>query len=419
MRETTRAWRSDFGSFIVDRRGTILGFDEAMERLTGWPAVEVVGRCKDLGPGETLQGDTGLTDVPPLYAGEIPMVAGTKSLDLTLYGRDGRQLDVEALAKRLAGPGERILVTVLRVLARSALIGVSDDLRLRDPLTGLPGREAFERQLAEDTRNAMATGRPLALILVDVDHLHEVNERLGQEAGDEVLQHLGGILRVTVDDEHRLYRLDDDDFAVLLTDAGRGEARQVASTLRSTVERYRLFPHTMGESKTRITLSLGAASLPTDAETDGDLLERATEALNEARSMGRNRVWCYLRRPRVPLQVPVFFDGAEDLLVGYTRDLSPSGIFVQTAAPIDIGMRCALTFPLPGMDGQIHVIGRVVRTVPPDMSVETREVRIPGMGVEFERFERSSDRRAIDSYLHGHEAQTLRPETGALSLGRE
>jgi len=131
--------------------------------------------------------------------------------------------------------------------------------------------------------------------------------------------------------------------------------------------------------------------------------------------MGRNRVWCYLRRPRVPLEVPVFFDGAESLLVGYTRDLSPSGIFVQTAVPIDIGMRCALAFPLPGREGKVHVIGRVVRTVPPEFST-SETLRVPGMGVEFERFSGRTDRRAIDSWVHRHEAETVRPETHPLSI---
>jgi hypothetical protein len=73
----------------------------------------------------------------------------------------------------------------------------------------------------------------------------------------------------------------------------------------------------------------------------------------------------------VPVQVPVFFEGAESLLVGYTRDLSPSGVFVQTSAPIEIGMRCALAFPLPGHEGKVHVVGRVVRTVPPDDDAAT------------------------------------------------
>ena len=132
--------------------------------------------------------------------------------------------------------------------------------------------------------------------------------------------------------------------------------------------------------------------------------------------MGRNRVWCYLRRPRVSLEVPVYFEGSASLLVGYTRDLSPSGVFVQTAAPIDIGMRCALTFNLPGRDDRIHVIGRVVRTVPAETVFEAREVRIPGMGVEFERFGGKCDRRAIDAYVHGHEETTTRPERGPLSI---
>ena len=132
--------------------------------------------------------------------------------------------------------------------------------------------------------------------------------------------------------------------------------------------------------------------------------------------MGRNRVWCYLRRPRVPLQVPVFFDGADDLLVGYTRDLSPSGIFVQTAAPMEIGMRCALAFPLPGHSSKVHVIGHVVRIVPVDVPADSTTIRIPGMGIEFERFGGNSDRRAIEAFLHTNESSTLRPEIGPLSI---
>ena len=132
--------------------------------------------------------------------------------------------------------------------------------------------------------------------------------------------------------------------------------------------------------------------------------------------MGRNRVWCYLRRPRVPVQVPVYFDGSEPLLVGYTRDLSPSGIFVQTTEDIDVGMRCALAFPLPGQNSKVHVVGRVVRTVLPEMEEEA-EMRIPGLGIEFERFGGANDRRAIDAFLHTREDSSLRPETGILSLG--
>jgi hypothetical protein len=58
-----------------------------------------------------------------------------------------------------------------------------------------------------------------------------------------------------------------------------------------------------------------------------------------------------------------------------------------------------------------------VRKVPPQLSDETGEVRIPGLGFEFERFGDAGDRRAIDAFLHGRETTSLRPETGILSVG--
>jgi uncharacterized protein (TIGR02266 family) len=180
------------------------------------------------------------------------------------------------------------------------------------------------------------------------------------------------------------------------------------------VERFRFFGVSEGSAVLPVTLSLGAASFPADTDNAIDLLGRAREALEEARSFGRNRVWCYLRRPRVPLQVPVYFDGIDSTLLGFSLDLSPSGIFVQTRSPIDIGMRCALAFPLPGSDGNVHVIGRVVRTVPPEHA-PVGELRVPGMGIEFERLG-TPDRRALELFLHRNEGMTRRPENGRFSV---
>jgi diguanylate cyclase (GGDEF)-like protein len=349
-----------------------------------------------------------------LYDGHIPVGTENKRFRMSINSRNGRRLDVQCSVKQLNGAGQRMLVTVLRVLARSAESGATRNERSADPLTGLSDAASFSSEMAASFRSAATTARPLALILLDVDRLREVNDRLGHDIGDDVLKKIAGILRVSVEDERRIARLSDDDFAILVPGGGRGEARQIAAAIRSTVERFSFFP--AGDSETpRVTISLGAASFPADADSETELFERAGDALAEARSMGRNRVWCYLRRPRVPVQVPVFFDGTEALLVGYTRDLSPSGIFVQTTEDIDVGMRCALAFPLPGQSGKVHVVGRVVRTVLPDLATES-ELRIPGLGIEFERFGGSNDRRAIDTFLHHREGETLRPETGILSV---
>ena len=401
------------GSFIVDRGGTVLGFDLGMEAITGWPAVEVVGRHKDATATVAIAGG-GRAISASLFDGEVPWPSETVRLEMRINCRDGRSLDVEAVATRAHGSFERVAVTVQRVLARSESGSARGDWSRRDEVTGLMGREAFLKRLDDVLARAAAEGKPVALILADVDHLRRVNDRMGHVAGNEVLKKVGAIIRATVDDDDLASRLEDDDFALILPGAGRGEARQVAARLRSTVERFRFFDLRDGSSNIPVTLSLGAASYPADTDNASDLLGRARDALQEARSFGRNRVWCYLRRPRVPLQVPVYFDGMDSALLGFSLDLSPSGIFVQTRVPIDIGMRCALAFPLPGGDGNVHAIGRVVRTVPAE-PIPTGESRFPGMGIEFERLG-SPDRRALESFVHQQESTTRRPENSVLSV---
>jgi uncharacterized protein (TIGR02266 family) len=398
MREIRDAGRGDAGSFLVDGAGTIVGFDGGMERLTGWTAADVVGRP---------------AGVPILLEGALTPRPGRDHAEIALLARDGSVLDVEASMVRCDGAGERYTVTVLRVVARNEAgrIAPSDG---RDPLTGLATRESFLERLGVEMREAAATGRPLALVVADVDHLRKIADTRGRDAAATVLRKLAGILRATVREDDLVARLADDDFAVILNGLGRGSARQVAARLRSTIERFRFASTWDGGSSYSVTLSLGAASYPTDADNELDLVNRATEALDEARSLGRNRVWCYMRRPRVPLRTPVYLEGASPLLLGFSQDLSPSGLFVATPAPIDVGMRCALSFPLPNAQGNVHVIGRVVRTVPV-VAPAAIELRSPGMGVEFERFG-PEDRHAIEAYLYENESRTLRPEGRIFSV---
>ncbi len=400
IREIRDAGRGsgDVGSFLVDGHGTIVGFDGGMERLSGWTAADVVGR-----PGGG----------PILLEGAFVPAAGQEAAEIALLARDGSVLDVEASVVRCEGTGERYTVSILRVVARNEAgrVAPTDG---RDPLTGLATRESFLERLGVEMRAAASGARPLALVVADVDHLRKVADTRGRDAAATVLRKLAGILRATVREDDLVARLADDDFAVILNGLGRGSARQVAARLRSTIERFRFAATADGGSSFSVTLSLGAASYPTDADNETDLLTRATEALDEARSLGRNRVWCYMRRPRVPLRTPVYLEGASPLLLGFSQDLSPSGLFVATPAPIDVGMRCALSFPLPTAQGNVHVIGRVVRTVPM-RRVAVTDVRSPGMGVEFERFG-PEDRHAIEAYLYENESRTLRPEGRVFSV---
>ena len=97
MTTLTRSRQAENGAFIVDRSGTILGFDQALEGLTGWPATEMVGRNKQLGrtlsPG--INSERPLGNVS-LYDGDLPEVTTSRSLELTLHCRNGRAIQVEA-----------------------------------------------------------------------------------------------------------------------------------------------------------------------------------------------------------------------------------------------------------------------------------------------------------------------------------
>lgn len=395
------------GAFLVDAKGTILGFDERMESLTGWAAVEVVGRSRDAATAGRPISAAGR----PLIEGEIRPLGATAIVDLRLHCRDGRTLDVEAQASRSGALSDRITVNVLRVVAMTTEAASTAVAERTDIMTGLPTEEPFAERLAKTLEASALVGQPAAVIVADVDHLRKINDRFGRSAGDGVLLKLAGIIRASAREQDVVARLGEDTFAALLPGVGRGSARQVAARLRSTVERFRFFGVAETEGAPRVTLSIGAASYPADALSAKDLLSRAREAMEEARALGRNRVWCYMRRPRVPVRTPVYLDGSDPVLLGFTRDLSPSGLFVSTPSPIEIGMRCALSFPLPNTDGNVHVIGRVVRTVPVDEPVAPGVLRTPGMGIEFERFG-EHERRAIESFLYENERHSLRPETG-------
>jgi diguanylate cyclase (GGDEF)-like protein len=410
--KTEKRTRRARGSFLVDGRGVVLGFDAGMEDLTGRAAVQVVGRHKDAAdPASQMETPGQFAASPPLYEGAVGIPAESEVQDLILYGHDGRAIYVEARVSRLSGSGERVAVEILDVLARSEGALGRERLGGQDAVTGLPDRTALLFKLTEQFRRARALAKPLALVLADVDHMRRINDRFGRKAGDEVLRKLAGIFRAEVEDEEMLGRLGDDEFAMILPGTGRQRAREIAGRVRAIVERFR-FLEAASDEPPRVSLSLGSASYPADAETEVDLLERSRDALAEARVHGRNRVWCYTRRPRLPVRTPVFFDGEEPLLVGVLRDLSPSGMFVQTPTPLGPGMRCALAFPLPGSQTSVHVIGRVVRAIPPRPLGGPIDGPPAGMAIEFEKFG-SEDRTAIEGFLHENERLLYRAERSA------
>ena len=161
----------------------------------------------------------------------------------------------------------------------------------RDGLTGLWNRRSFDERLEECWRDAARKSRPLALVMLDVDHFKAYNDALGHPAGDACLSQVALALRSGVlRSSSMIARYGGEEFVVLLEDTDVASAANVAERLRATVI-GRALPHPSSEIAGCVTISVGAASnVPT---LDGDhrtLLAAADAALYRAKQAGRNRV---------------------------------------------------------------------------------------------------------------------------------
>jgi diguanylate cyclase (GGDEF)-like protein len=117
----------------------------------------------------------------------------------------------------------------------------------RDALTGLPNRRAFEERLPIELARAARSGRPLALVLLDLDGFKGVNDRLGHPAGDEVLRQVGRILDAsrTADD---CFRIGGDEFAILMPETEAIHARTAAERVATQIRDAQLGDGTIGAS---------------------------------------------------------------------------------------------------------------------------------------------------------------------------
>lgn len=152
----------------------------------------------------------------------------------------------------------------------------------RDSLTGVFNRGYLTQRFEELLGRAKQAGEPLAIIILDIDHFKEINDRWGHQLGDRCLRLLVELLRPHLRRDDLLARYGGDEFVILLPSTSKEDAREVAERLRLVVETQTAAPS--------FTLSLGVAVYPADGDGAERLLQRADQALYRAKTLGRNRV---------------------------------------------------------------------------------------------------------------------------------
>lgn len=201
---------------------------------------------------------------------------------LVLTGAEPRQLPEEE-------------VRILAKITNQAALAIQNMIKLKgkteqaeqDGLTGLYNRGYFNEKLDELIFAAQQKEEPLSLIMLDVDNFKEYNDSHGHPAGDLMLQKVAAVIAATAAAAGIAARYGGEEFAVILPDTAVDAALAIAERIRARVAGM-VDP----SLKTRVTLSVGVATLPFHAKDRASLLEYCDKSLYQAKHNGKNRVCC-------------------------------------------------------------------------------------------------------------------------------
>ncbi|MCG3175553.1 MAG: hypothetical protein MOGMAGMI_00486 [Candidatus Omnitrophica bacterium] len=161
------------------------------------------------------------------------------------------------------------------------------ELAIRDSLTGLYLNRYFQYRLSEEILRGASSGKPLSLILLDIDHFKRYNDEFGHAAGDLVLRSIATLLHGCLRSTDLAARYGGEEFVVLLPDTAKDQAAQLAERIRASIEAHRIV---LRRTESRVTASLGVSSYPEDGRAKEELIWAVDRALYDAKEKGRNRV---------------------------------------------------------------------------------------------------------------------------------
>ena len=194
--------------------------------------------------------------------------------------RSGQKVD--SLSKDLRGEALMLAKRFERVLAHV------EKLSRTDFLTGLWNRRTFERSLVREFYRVLRYNRPLALMIMDIDHFKTTNDTFGHQIGDLMLQTLAEVLKQETRSQDLATRFGGDEFAVLMPEADLSGAVTVAKRIQQCLAER---PIGKGELRMACTVSVGIADMSMqEVNSPDELVGLADQALYVAKREGRNRI---------------------------------------------------------------------------------------------------------------------------------
>jgi len=164
----------------------------------------------------------------------------------------------------------------------------TQELAIKDSLTGLYQRSYFFDRLNEEILRSIYENYPLSLLMIDIDHFKDYNDRFGHMAGDLVLKSISKNLFDFFDKTGNVIcRYGGEEFCVLLSGVDKFQAKEIAENFRYRIQNQEIL---IRRFPSKVTVSVGIATFPTDSREIKELLEVADKALYKAKDLGRNRI---------------------------------------------------------------------------------------------------------------------------------
>jgi len=205
-------------------------------------------------------------------------------------GRDGFSAEDEDYLMIL---GFQAGLSIERAGAYSETVGLAQ----RDALTGLYNRRVFHERVKSEAERAGRLKREFSVLMLDIDFFKQFNDKHGHPTGDEALKAVARILSSKTRSIDCVSRWGGEEFTVMLVETRLQDAVRVAERIRTAIEKE---PLSTDHGEAHLTVSIGAASYPEDAETPEALIDKADKALYRAKETGRNRVCLFMETVYYP-----------------------------------------------------------------------------------------------------------------------
>lgn len=162
----------------------------------------------------------------------------------------------------------------------------NEELVTRDDLTGLFNKRYTLSRLEEEIKRAIFYQRPVSFLIINVDNFRKFRESRGELAGEEALKRIAKIVKDNTSPVGKAARTGGDEFAMLLPEKNKREASYIAEEVRKKVEAANV----LKEGTANLTVSIGVSENPIDGATSDELFKKAMDAVEQAKTLGRNRV---------------------------------------------------------------------------------------------------------------------------------